>query len=434
VSVAGLFGRHREVQVIDRGSWKSKTALFLSSQVLSLLGSSLVQYALMWYVTLETKSGLMMTVYVVCGFAPTFVLSPFAGVWADRYDRKKLIVLSDALIALVTLALAAVFAAGGKALWLIFLAAAIRAVGTALQGPAVGAIIPQFVPEDQRMRVNGISSTMQASIMLVSPILSGAMISLWPMQAVFFADVLTAALAITILLLFLKIPPHQKASEKQEVTYLADLRLGFRYIREHRYLVSFFTFLGLLLFLISPGAFLTPLQVTRTYGSDVWRLTAIEVVFSVGMMLGGAVISAWGGFKNRVHTMLLATSVMAVATLALGLAPVFWLYLVFMGLFGVAVPLFNTPSAVLIQEHVEENYLGRVFSILTMLMTSVMPLGMLVFGPLAELIRIEWILLGTGALMLLYALRVLGNRRLLEAGRRVEPSVQGGTTPSEPSS
>jgi DHA3 family macrolide efflux protein-like MFS transporter len=105
-----------------------------------------------------------------------------------------------------------------------------------------------------------------------------------------------------------------------------------------------------------------------------------------------------------------------------------------MGLFGVAVPLFNTPSAVLIQEHVEENYLGRVFSILTMLMTSVMPLGMLVFGPLAELIRIEWILLGTGALMPLYALRVLGNRRLLEAGRRVEPSVQGGTTPSEPSS
>jgi DHA3 family macrolide efflux protein-like MFS transporter len=361
----------------------------------------------------------MMTLYIICGFVPTFLLSPFAGVWADRYDRKKLIVLSDALIAVTTLALALAFMAGGKALWLVFLAAALRAVGTAVQGPAVGAIVPQFVPEDQRMRVNGISSTLQSALMLVSPILSGALISLWPMQTVFFVDVLTAALAIMILLFFLRVPPHQKAAAKQELTYFADLKLGFTYIREHRYLISFFTFLGVLLFLVSPAAFLTPLQVTRTYGSDVWRLTGIEVVFSVGMMLGGALISAWGGFRNRIHTMLLATFIMAFFTIALGLAPAFWLYLVCMGLFGIAIPLFNTPSTVLIQEHVEEDYLGRVFSILTMLMTSVMPLGILVFGPLAELIRIEWILLATGALMPLYGLLVLSNKRLLEAGRKV---------------
>jgi DHA3 family macrolide efflux protein-like MFS transporter len=123
--------------------------------------------------------------------------------------------------------------------------------------------------------------------------------------------------------------------------------------------------------------------------------------------------------------MLLATFTMAFCTLALGIAPVFWLYLVFMGIFGVGVPLFNTPSTVLIQEQVEENYLGRVFSILTMLMTSIMPMGMLIFGPLAELIRIEWMLLGTGILMPLYGIRVLWNRRLLEAGKKSAPIVSG---------
>ena len=143
------------------------------------------------------------------------------------------------------------------------------------------------------------------------------------------------------------------------------------------------------------------------------------------MMLGGAFISAWGGFRNRIHTMLLATFTMALCTLGLGLAPVFWLYLVIMGIFGVGVPLFNTPSTVLIQEQVEENYLGRVFSILTMLMTSIMPLGMLIFGPLAELIRIEWMLLGTGIVMPLYGLRVLWNRRLLDAGKKADQASRG---------
>ena len=168
-------------------------------------------------------------------------------------------------------------------------------------------------------------------------------------------------------------------------------------MRDHRYLVPFFVYMAGLLFLVSPAAFLTPLQVARTYGADVWRLTAIEVTFSAGMMAGGAVLSAWGGLPNRIHTMVLANAAMAGLTIVLGLAPSFWLYLSAMVAFGVALPFFNTPSAVLLQDHVEPGFLGRVFSILTMISTSVMPLGMLLFGPLAEAVKIEWILLATGS-------------------------------------
>ncbi|HEX3043600.1 MAG TPA: MFS transporter [Bacillota bacterium] len=396
--------------------WKQKTAVFLSSQTLSLLGSSLVQYALIWYITLETKSGFMMTLYIVCGFLPTFLLSPFAGVWADRYDRKKLIMISDGLIAFVTLILAVVFMSGGKSLWLIMVAAALRAVGTAIQGPGIGAILPQFVPGEYLSKVNGISSSIQAAITLVSPIISGILITIWPMYIVFFIDVITAALAIAILLFFLQVPPHEKASQRQSTTYFTDMLQGFRYIKEHPYLISFFIFLGIRLFLVTPAAFLTPLQVARSFGSDVWRLTAIEVVFSGGMLLGGGVISIWGGFKNHMVTMIFSALIMGLCTIALGLSEIFWVYLIFTGIFGVAMPFFHTPAAVFIQEHVQENLLGRVFSINTMLFTSIMPLGMLIFGPVAEIARIEWILVITGLLMLVQVIAILRDKKLIRAG------------------
>lgn len=408
--------------MIDPKAWKRNATIFLATQALSLLGSSLVQYALMWNVTLSTKSGVMMTLYIICGFVPTFLLSPFAGVFADRFDRRKIIMLSDGLIALVTLvlALALSLAGGRQALWLMFLAAAIRSMGSAFQGPAVGAFLPQLVPEGKLTRVSGINGSMQSVIMLVSPMLSGALLSLAPLQAVFFIDVVTAAIAIGSLALFLPVPPHEKALRKQEVSYFEDMKLGFRYIRGHRYLLSFFAYLSLFLFFVTPAAFLTPLQVTRSFGADVWRLTAIEIAFSAGMMAGGGIIAAWGGFKNRIRTMLLSNLIMALCTIALGLVPIFWLYLVFMGLFGVAMPFFNTPSAVMLQEQVETSYLGRVFSVMTMLSTSLMPLGMLAFGPLADLVPIERLLLGSGAILLAMAIGLPFNRRLLEAGRKPE--------------
>ncbi len=380
--------------------WIGKTVAFMTSQTLSLIGTSIVQYALMWYVTLETKSGVWMTVYIICGFLPTLILSPFAGVWADRFDRKKLIMISDGIIALITLFLAIAFAVGGKSLALIMAAAALRAVGSAIQGPAVGAILPQFVPEDQLTRVNGISGALQAGLMIVSPMLAGLLVSVWPMFVVFFIDTVTAVIAISVLLFFLHVKPHEKAAAKQETTYFTDLKLGIKYIRDHGFLLSFFFYLAIILFLITPAAMLTPLQVARSFGSEVWRLTAIEIVFSAGMLAGSGLISVWGGFKNRIYTLLLSITVMALCTIGLGIAGIFWLYLGFMGVFGIAIPFFNTPSAVFLQERVEQNYLGRVFSINTMLFSSVWPLGMLIVGPIVEIIPIEPVLVCSGLLML----------------------------------
>lgn len=401
-------------------TWKQKTALFLGSQALSLFGTALVQYALMWHVTLATKSGWLMTVYILCGFVPAFIVSPFAGVWADRMDRKRLTILSDGGIAVVTLLLALAAHSGQNVLWLVMITAAVRAVGQAIQQPAVGALLPQFVPADQLARVNGIQSTIQSATFFGAPVLAGLLMTVWPLEYIFLIDVSTAAVAIALLAFFLHVPPHEKAGQPQTVSYFDDMRQGFSYIRTHRFLVPYFSFVAVLLVLVAPAAFLTPLQVVRTFGSEVWRLTAIEMAFSVGMMSGGAFMAWWGGFTNRIHTMVLASAIMAVCTALLGVMPNFWAYLVPMGIFGIALPLYNTGATVLLQEHVEPDFLGRVFSIFTMLQTAMMPLGMLVFGPMSEFVRIEVLLIVTGIAMGAQLLWVMNDRTLIQAGAPVE--------------
>lgn len=408
-----------EVEVDKKTNWKKSISLFLGSQTLSLFGSSLVQYAIMWYITLTTQSGVMMTLSIVCGFLPTFILSPIAGVWADRYNRKALIILSDSLVAISTLILAILFFNGYDSLWLLFVVTAVRAIGTGIQTPAVGAILPQMVPEDKLTKVNGINGSIQSLVMLVSPAISGALISMASIEMIFFVDVITAAIAITTLLVFLDIPVHAKALEKQTTSYISDLLQGFAYIKDHRFLKPFFMFYACFFILIAPAAFLTPLQVTRSFGEDVWRLTVNEMAFSIGMILGGALISYWGGFKNKTRTLSLALLIIGASTFILGITSIFGVYLIFMALIGVVMPFFNTPSTVLLQEKVEGDFLGRVFGVVVMISTSMMPLGMLVFGPIADVIKIEWLLMGTGLLLFIQGFFLLGNKVLMEAGKPI---------------
>lgn len=403
----------------SKENWLKNIILFLSSQTISLFGSSLVQYAIMWHITLTTESGLMMTLYIICGFVPTFILSPVAGVWADRYHRKMLIIISDGLIAVATLILAILFLMGFDAIWLLFVMAAVRAFGTGVQTPSVGAILPQIVPKDKLTKVNGVNGSIQAIIMFVSPMVSAALLVMTSIEIIFFIDVITAAIAIVTLLAFLKIPAHVKATEKQSTSYFSDFKQGLQYVKNHDFLRTFFLFFAVFFVLMAPAAFLTPLQVTRSFGDDVWRLTAIEIAFSIGMMVGGGVIASWGGFPNRIKTLGLASVIMGSCTFALGLVPNFWIYLGFMALFGVAMPIFNTPATVLLQEKIAEEYLGRVFGVMGMISTSMMPLGMLIFGPIADFIKIEWLLLGTGVFIILLAILLGRNKTLIEAGKPV---------------
>lgn len=346
--------------------WRKNIVLFLGSQTLSLLGSSLVQCAIIWYLTLREQSGFIMTLSVLFGFLPIFLLAPFAGVWADRYNRKWLIIISDGFIAVSTIALLVLFINGYGSVEVLLIASAIRSLGAGIQMPAVNAILPQIVPQKELSRVNGANGSIQAAITLVSPMLSGALMNYANMESIFMIDVVTATIAILILTFFLRIPMHQKTndgSEDEIRKYTQELKQGYLYIKHHAFLGKLFFYFALVYLMVAPPSFLTPLHVTRIFGADVWHLSALEVVFAIGMMLGGLLIAIWGGFRNRVTSIAIAIGVMGIGTLLLGVVTHFWIYLALMGLIGVMMPLFSAPTTTLLQEKVEENYLGRVFGI-----------------------------------------------------------------------
>lgn len=385
--------------------WQKKAALFLSSQGLSLFGSMLVQYAIIWHITLTTQSGWILTISTIAGFLPQIVISLFAGVWADRYPRKRLIIFADALTAVSTLALAVLFLLGYGSIWLLIAASAVRAVGAGIQAPAVGAFLPQITPADRLMKVNSINGTLNPFIMIAAPLLAGGLLSVARLEAIFFIDIITAALAIGLLVV-LHAPPHAKAAAQQTTGYLDDLKQGLAYIGQQATIKRLFVFFAFVFFLITPVVFLTPLLVTRSFGEEVWRLTANEIAFFVGSIIGGVIMTAWGGFSNRFRTIGLSCMIWGVLFAGLGLARDFRLYLAVMFLSGLPMPMFNVPVTTLLQELVEPNMQGRVFGVMQLITSIMMPLGMLVVGPLADVVSIELILIIGSVLLVIPGLAI----------------------------
>lgn len=371
-----------------------QVGLFLTAQTISLFGSSLVQYAIIWYVTLTTGSGSMMTIATIAAFLPQIIVSFFAGVWIDKYDRKKIIMISDGIIAAVTLLLAISFLMGFTSIWLLFLVLLVRSAGTGIQTPAVNAFIPQLVPPEKLMRINSIYNTLGALMMFLPPAISALILTFMSIEATFFIDVVTAVIGIG-LTSFIVANPYKKQDE-EITTYVHQLKQGITYVKNHVLVRRLLIYQLVVFFLVSPAAFLTPLMVIRSFGPEIWRLSLNEITFGGGAVLGGFLLSLWGGFKYKIHTTLLASFLYGLAMIALGLLPCFWIYLVVNLFVGVLLPFYNTPITVLLQEQVSKRMHGRVFSFMNVVVSAALPMGMVFFGPLADIVSIQSILIGGG--------------------------------------
>lgn len=369
----------------------------------------MVNYAIVWYVTLKTLSGAMMTITILTSFLPQIMIALFAGVWADRYNRKYVIMASDGLTALATLVLAILFLAGYREIWLIFTAAAIRSIGAGIQSPAESSILPQFVPKEKLMRVNGINGSIRSFITLLSPAAGGFLLAAFSVEISFFVDVVTAVVAISILF-FLKVSTHNKAGADQSTSVIEDFRQGISFVKSNSLIRNLLIYYAVFFFLISPAAFLTPLLITRSYGTEVWMLTANEVLYSGGSIFGGFLMASWGGFKNRMQTIALACAAYGISAVLLGLSTNFIFYLTVMFFTGIFSPVFYASEAVLIQETVDNDMQGRVFSMIDIIVMAVMPIGMLLFGPIADLTRVENLMVITGALMLVVGWVIFANK------------------------
>ena len=421
----------------DRPRWRRDVTLFLSGQTVSLFGSMLVQYAVMWHLTLETKSGVVLALAAIFGFLPQAIVSIFGGVWADRLNRKLLIIGADATIAVTTLVLALLMLNGIYDLWLIFAALAIRSIGAGIQMPAVSALIPQIAPTDKLMRVNGINGSIQSGMALLAPAAAGAIYA-WGAEInsaagdnastvgltwIFFIDVVTAVIGISMIAV-LKVPTIVRTGERPG--YFVDLVEGVRYIWHHAFVRWLLVLFGVIFLLVVAPSYLTPLMVARTFGEEVWKLTVTELSFSVGMMLGGIAIAIFGARLNRVLLIVGSSVIFGMLNIALGLSTNLWVFFAFMLAVGLAVPFFSTPAMTLLQETVEPERQGRVFGFVGIVMAVAMPIGMVVFGPLADVFSVESLLIVAGIVTFI----VLAIAVLVPSGRSAMRAVgaASGTT------
>lgn len=417
-------------------NWKKNITLFLTSQAITLFGSALVQFAIIWYVANETQSGVLLALMTICGFLPQVLISVFAGVWADRYSRKKMIIFADAGIAVATLALAIIIMDSSDFYWALFVISAIRSVGAGIQAPAVNAAIPQLVPMDKLMKVGGINSSVQSVINLVAPAAGGAILLLGKFHYVMFIDVLTAIIGISIFGLLVPLPKLERQEAQTLPGYFDDLKEGVSYSLGNHFLRRTLMVCGTFCFLIVPAAFLNDLFVVRVFGylfpkGSYLPLALNAMAFFAGAILGGITLGAWGGFPNRLKTLALGGVGFGLTTIVIGLVSSFWVYLAVIFLAGLAMPFNNSPLMVMLQEKVEPEKQGRVFSLLQIVMILVMQLGMLVFGPLADAVPIQWLMIGTGIGLLIMTAAIINWKSFYREGITILKPAADDNVPSD---
>lgn len=406
--------------------WKKRVVIFMTGQTISMFGSFLVQYAIMWHLTLTTKSGLVLALAVIFGFVPQAIVSIFAGVWADRVNRRLMIIVSDSTIAISTLGLALLMLSGVDDLWLIFLVMAVRSIGAGVQMPAVSAMIPQIVPADNLMRINSINGTIQSVMGLIAPVAAAAVYSTMSIVAIFFIDVVTAVIGIS-LLVSISVPTLARVLSDEKPSYFADLKDGLTYIFTHdlvRWVMVVFAFVFLLA--VAPSN-LSPLFIARNFGTEVWKLTVAEVTFSVGTAIGGALLALFANKVNRIGMIIGVSIFFGFITIGMGLSPNLIVFCILFFVIGLAVPSFFTSAMTMLQETVEPERQGRVFGFVGIVIALAMPVGMAVLGPLADIVPIEVLFIACGITMVVVATAAV----LLPSGRRAIAAAHASTGVAE---
>ena len=385
-------------------NWKRKVILFFISQGITLFGSALVQFAIVWYVTLKTTSGVWVATLTICSLLPQTLISFVSGAWADRYSKKMLIIVSDAVIAAATLALALLFPLireDTTVLLALLATSVIRSIGAGIQLPAVNATTPLLVPEEHLMRVNGINATLQSIIQFASPAAAGAILTMGTLRSTLLIDIGTAVVGIGILSCILLPKRDIPINEQQSV--FADVKGGLSYLRKEGFLAKLMLLYGLFILLSVPGGFLAALLVTRVYGGSYWNLTIVELVGFAGMAAGGMLLSIWGGFANRVKTLLLGVGLCGLLTIGLGAVNNFIVYLGIMLLLGVALSTAQTTVTTLLQERSDPAMQGRVFGLMSTMYSGFLLIGMTFFGPMADKVSLPLLMIITGGILALIA-------------------------------
>jgi DHA3 family macrolide efflux protein-like MFS transporter len=367
-------------------NWAVRFFSIFTGQAFSLFGSSLVQFALVWYLTLETGSATVLATATLFAMLPQIVLGPIAGTIVDRGNRRLIMIASDATIAVFTLLLAYLFWIDRVEIWHIYLISAVRSAGGAFHFPAMAASTTLMVPNKHLTRVAGANQMLQGLVTIVAPPVSAVLVAFMPTQNILLIDVFTALLGIAPLLYFTIPQPKEPHTDAPKPGFMQDLKGGFKYMAAWPGLLMLGLLATVLNFLLAPTGALNPLLVTQYFGKGALELGGIESAFGVGMIAGGITLGVWGGFKKRIVTSLSGILFFSFAILAIAAAPAdkFWIMTASMFLIGFMIPICNGPIHALFQSLVEPNMQGRVLSLVGSVAQAMMPVSLLIAGPITD--------------------------------------------------
>lgn len=416
--------------------WRPRFFTIWTGQAFSLVGSTLAQFALVWWLTSTTGSATVLAIGTLAALLPEVILGPLVGTLVDRWNRRAVMIVADSAVAACAALLVYLYAIGGVQVWHIYLIMFARSVGGAFHWPAMQASTTLMVPEEHLSRIAGINQALRGAINIVAPPIGALLLAVMPLHGVLAVDVVTAALAVGTLF-FVSIPEPERAPAapgKQGTSLWQEMAAGFRYLWAWPGLLAVVLMATLVNLLLKPAFALVPILVTKHFGGAALELAWIDSAAGAGIVAGGLLLGVWGGFHRRILTSLTGMIGLGAAMLLLGIAPAnaFWLALAAVVLVGGTISLIDGPLMAVLQASVAPDMQGRVFSLVGSLAAAMSPLGLAVAGPVADAIGVQaWIVASAVACMLsgligflIPAISQLGERQLALAAAPV-PDATG---------
>jgi MFS transporter, DHA3 family, macrolide efflux protein len=368
---------------------------FWSGQIISTLGSSIVQFVIIWWITLQTQSGMYLSLAALVGLVPMIVLSPFVGVLVDRWNRKRLIAVADFAQALATLALIILFWADAASIGLVLALLAARGICQAFHTPTVLAVTPSMVPQEKLSRINGLSFFFSGAINLIGPVTAALLLEVWSINQMLWIDLATFAVAI-IPLLAVKIPSVAPVASSVKTSFRREFTEGLKYIKSHRGLLPLFLLAMILNLLITPLTTLLPYFIKFDHLGAASDLALVEAMIEAGMLVGGLAMTALGVFKRKATAIAISFYVIFLGYLLIAVSPagLFW----FMGAAGLMAALFipavNILAATITQTVIPLDVQGRVNSVNLALVTAASPIGMVASGAIVGFVNTSYMFVG----------------------------------------
>ncbi|NDV45646.1 MFS transporter [Paludibacter sp. 221] len=371
-------------------NWKKTFAIIWSGQFFSILSSSVVNFAIILWLSLETGSASVLATASIFALMPQAILGFFTGVFIDRWNRKRIMIAADSFIAVCSLLLAILFYTGKVETWNIYMLLAMRSIGSAFHSPAMQASIPLLAPQSELMRIAGINQTINSVSNIAGPAIGALLISFMDMSYVLMLDVLGALIACTSLL-FVFIPNPEAKGEAQAPHVFREMKEGIQEITKTEGLPWLFLFSIICTFFMMPVSVMFPLMTLQHFDGNAFQMSIIEAAWGVGMLLGGALLGI-KTFKTNNVTLINAMYILLGLTfLFSGILPVwgFALFAILTVIGGISGSIYYSAFTVVVQRKVEPSALGRVFSMFGSVSLLPSVIGLTATGLIADVIGVS---------------------------------------------